>query len=342
MAASDHFTLALVSASLALGASVGFAPRALADCTTIQNAKAIAGEVQAFDYFGDAVSIKGTRAIIGSQGDDDRGSFGGSAYAYELVNNAWVKKTKLLAFDGVQNDRFGWSVAIDGNLAIVGSPFHDAAGEDAGTAYIYRYNGSTWLFEAKLVAADTVAWDHFGYGVAISGETVVIGAQLHDFVPEDEEQPIIARAGAAYVFKRDINGTWSQQGKLIASNVKADAFFGTNVAIDGDFVVVAAQSELGGGAAYAYKRTGATWAQEARLVRVIPTAATASARTSTSAEIASSSPRRSTTRRRLPTARSRSSSATPPRAHGALNSDSGRRTHRSKARLGSASTLMAM
>lgn len=239
---------------------------ASADCTSMQNGKIIAAEVQAFDYFASTVDIKGTRAIIGAEGDDDRGIFGGSAYIYELVGNTWTKRAKLLANDGVEGDRFSWSVAIDGNLAIVGAPFHDAAGEDAGAAYIYRNIAGVWAFETKLIAADTVAWDHFGYGVAISGDTVVVGAQLHDFIPADEEDPIIARAGAAYAFKRNANGTWTQQGTMMSSTPKADAFFGTNVAVEGDFAVIGAHNELNGGAAYVFKRTGSTWSQESRVV----------------------------------------------------------------------------
>ncbi|HAS43743.1 MAG TPA: hypothetical protein DCS93_24895 [Microscillaceae bacterium] len=172
----------------------------------------------------------------------------------------WTQVSKILASDGQSSDEFGRSVSISGNYAIVGAFKEDTGGYGAGAAYIYNYNGTNWVQEAKILASDAEEDDTFGYSVSISGDYAIVGAY--------EEETGGNKAGAAYIFKR--NGTtWTQEAKIQASDKQAYDYFGFSVAIDGDCVVVGAiQEDTGGsdvGAAYIFKRNGTTWTQEAKI-----------------------------------------------------------------------------
>ena len=124
--------------------------------------------------------------MIGARYDDDNGSNSGSAYVYVRSNGVWSKQQKLTASDGSENDRFGYSVSIDGDTAVIG-----AYGDDGytGSAYVYARSNGVWSELQKLTASDGAAEDHFGWSVAIDGDTVVIGA----WVDGDY-------SGSAYVF----------------------------------------------------------------------------------------------------------------------------------------------
>jgi len=164
---------------------------------------------------------------------------------------------KLTASDEDLNDFFGVSVAISGDTAVVGAKGNDDAGNDSGSAYVYKENGATWTEEAKLTASDAAAKDFFGVSVAISGDTAVVGA----FGDESS-------TGAAYVYTR--SGTiWTEEAKLTASDGVAFDEFGASVSISGDTVVVGANGNDDAvtdlGAAYVFTRSGTTWTEEAKL-----------------------------------------------------------------------------
>jgi hypothetical protein len=143
-------------------------------------------------------------------------------------------------------DRFGAAVDVSGDLAIVGSPYDDFAGlTDAGSAAILqRTNGGGWTEAATLTASDAADGDGFGWSVAISGQTAIVGA------------PLVAGfgsvTGAAYVYQLGGNGAWSQVARLEAGSFLGRSFFGVSVAIDGDFAVVGAHG--GAGEAYVFYR----------------------------------------------------------------------------------------
>ncbi|MBK9385662.1 MAG: FG-GAP repeat protein [Planctomycetes bacterium] len=220
------------------------------------------------DSFGRAVAISGDVAIVGSISDDHGGvSDAGSAYVFGRAGTSWTEQQKLVASDAATSDAFGGSVALSGDTLIVGAERCDVSGiADAGAAYVFVRSGGVWTQQQKLVANDAVAGDNFGWSVAISGETVVVGARQAD--PQG-----LVDAGAAYVFVRS-GATWSLQQKLVASDARASDRFG-NVAIDGDRVVVGASFSTvlgltGAGAAYVYLRSGGTWVEEQKLVAVTP------------------------------------------------------------------------
>ena len=133
---------------------------------------------------------------------------------------------KLTASDGAASDYLGYSVSIssDGATALIGAYSDDDKGTDSGSAYVFKYNGTSWTQQSKLTASDGAASDWFGYSVSISsdGTTALIGARLDD----DKG----TNSGSAYVFKYD--GTaWTQQAKLTASDGAAIDYFGRAVYI---------------------------------------------------------------------------------------------------------------
>ncbi|MFN0277176.1 MAG: choice-of-anchor V domain-containing protein [Pyrinomonadaceae bacterium] len=175
----------------------------------------------------------------------------------------WSEQAHPTASDGAASDSFGVSVAISGDTAVVGAFLDDnAGGTDAGSAYIFVRSGTVWTLQQKLTASDGVAGDRFGVSVAISGDTVVVGA----------DAPTSAGgtgAGSAYVFTR--SGTvWTQQQKLTASDGGTNDEFGDSVSISGDTVVVGAPfddtaSGTNAGSAYVYTRSGTVWTEQQKL-----------------------------------------------------------------------------
>ena len=169
---------------------------------------------------------------------------------------------KLMAMDRQARDNFGFSVAISGDCALVGAPNEDTLADDAGAAYVFRFNGTYWIEEAKLTASDGGISDAFGVSVALSGDYALVGAagaRVGD----------TQNAGAVYAFH--FNGTeWSQTGKLTASVPTNNDNFGCCVATNGALVVIGAWGDdskgLDAGAAYVFRRSGVTWLQLQKFV----------------------------------------------------------------------------
>ncbi|MBN1831791.1 MAG: hypothetical protein JW896_06725, partial [Deltaproteobacteria bacterium] len=208
--------------------------------------------------FGYSVDVDGSSIIVGAWGEENNT---GSASIYNLYSGL-NEQAKLTAGDGQEDDYFGYSVALSGDYAIVG-----AYGDDnlKGAAYVFKYDGSTWSEQAKIVSGDGAEYDYFGYSVAMSGDYAVVGALYAD-----------EGAGASYIFRRE-GTTWAQEAKLTASDGVSNDLFGWSVAIDGDYIVVGAwgKSEYlyrwgwlhESGAAYVFKRSGADWVEQSKLTR---------------------------------------------------------------------------
>jgi LPXTG-site transpeptidase (sortase) family protein len=194
----------------------------------------------------------------------------------ELMNTTETLSTRLGAVqiaslvpqDIAELDEFGWSVALSGNTAVVGSRNEDpdlGGGpiSNGGAAYIFVKSGKTWIQEAKLVPSDIQAGDTFGVSVAIDGNTVVIGATGVDVGKK-------SNAGAAYIFTRSgIN--WKQRAKLLAPEPHTDDGFGCSVAIDNITVAIGADSEdqpplIDVGAAYIFLMRGNSWDFKSKLL----------------------------------------------------------------------------
>ncbi|MET0645024.1 MAG: Calx-beta domain-containing protein, partial [Pyrinomonadaceae bacterium] len=179
---------------------------------------------------------------------------------------AFVQQGKLEASDGVGQDSFGFSVAVSGDTAVVGSPA-DGVGSNPrqGSAYVYVRNGSTWTQQQKLTASDGVANDEFGYAVAIQGDTIFVGRHFTQAGNNARTR------GAVYVFTRS-GTTWTQSATLLTPSDAADGdLFGSSLAVDSGTLVVGALQKNNGttffqGAAYVFTGAVASWTQQAKLV----------------------------------------------------------------------------
>ena len=272
------------------------------------------------DFFGYSVAVDGDTVVVGTYQEDSNqttitngttassdnsATDAGAAYVFKRTGTTWTQEAYLKAPNAEASDLFGDPLAVNGDTVVVGVSFEDSnqttitngttASSDnsalsAGAAYVFKRTGTTWAQEAYLKATNAEATDSFGISVAVEGDTVVIGAW-----GEDSNQTTITNgttasadnsalsAGAAYVFKRT-GTTWAQEAYLKAPNAESDDRFGISVAVEGDTVVVGAyledsnqttitngttassdNSASGAGAAYVFKRTGTTWAQEAYL-----------------------------------------------------------------------------
>ena len=219
----------------------------------------------AFDEFGHSVAIDGDLAIVGNYRDEAKGQDAGAAYVYERQSDGtWIEQTQLLASDGRLTDQFGWAVALDGNRVIVGAP-SSQRGKPTGAAYIYeRQNNGAWQEQVKLLASNGEAGDQFGSSVAIDGDRVVVGAP-------QSKVAMLSTAGAAYVYERQGNGTWAEQAQLVASDPSVGDQFGTSVALAGDRIMVGVPGDdnqgSNAGAAYLFKKqSDGTWREQTLLV----------------------------------------------------------------------------
>jgi len=185
-----------------------------------------ADDAAVHDLFGRSVATSGDTIVVGAALDSTAaGTRAGSAYVFTRTGGTWSQQGHLFADDAAAGDEFGDSVAISGDTIVVGA-YGDvnAAGDIAGSAYVFTRTGTTWSQQDHLFADDAAAGDNFGYSVAIDGDTIVVGAYSDDTAAG-------ADAGSAYVFTRT-GSTWSQQDHLFADDAAAYDYFGGSVAID--------------------------------------------------------------------------------------------------------------
>ncbi len=217
--------------------------------------KLTASDAQSTDWFGATVAVSGDTAVVGAYLEDSGGDFAGAAYVFQRDQGGqdnWGEVKKLTASDAQAEDTFGASVAVSGDTVVVGAFLEDAGGDRAGAAYVFQRDQGgqdNWGEVTKLMASDAQAGDFFGVGVAVSDDTVVVGADNDDAGGD--------LAGAAYVFQRDQGGadSWGEVTKLTASDAEAGDFFGSGVSVDGDTAVVGAfRAGTGAGAAYVFGR----------------------------------------------------------------------------------------
>ena len=209
------------------------------------------------DGFGRAVDISGNTIVVGSYSDDDSVSNSGAAYVYTLSGGTWSQTQKLKASDPGSVDNYGLSVAVDGSVIVVGAKDEDPGGaSSAGSAYVYELSSGTWSQTAKLIAADAAAGDEFALSVAVSGQSIIIGA------PYDDDSA--SSAGSAYIFRKKRN-VWAQERKVVALDPSANDKYGFAVGISGKNVIIgapeldASPGSANEGAVYLYQRINASW-----------------------------------------------------------------------------------
>jgi hypothetical protein len=295
--------------------------------TWVPEAYLKAPNAEANDFFGASVAIQGDTAVVSASGEDSNETTitngttasadnsaleSGAVYIFRRTGSTWAHEAYFKAPNTEANDAFGSAISIHGDTVVVGASGEDsndttitngptASGDnssgEAGAAYVFRRTGTSWAQEAFLKAANANASDSFGYSVAVSGDTVVVGAPNEDSNDTTITNGASASSdnssgetGAVYIFKRT-GTTWAEEAFLKASNSQANDGFGSATAIDADTVAVSAPNEdsnqstitngggassnnsaLNSGAVYIFKRTGTNWAQESYLKTPFPDA----------------------------------------------------------------------
>ncbi len=232
--------------------------------TWSQQAKLQPSDVAAGDTSGFQVSISGdgNTLVLASHGDDTGYTGAGAAYIFTRSGTTWSQQAKLVASNPGEYDSFGKGVGIstDGNTVLVGAPGEDTGVGDAGAVYAFTRSGTTWSQQAFIQCSDRAQYDGFGDQIAVSsnGNDAIIGVREK------------SGGGAAYVLTRS-GTTWSQQAKILSSDLQTGDAFGSNVDIsdNGATVIVGAPTEDTGasnvGAAYVFTRSGTTWSQQQKL-----------------------------------------------------------------------------
>ena len=180
------------------------------------------------------------------------------------VRADWAQKQKITSTPRGVGAQFGNAMAISGTTMVIGARNDSTTASQAGAAMVYVRNGSNWTQQAKLLANDGTLGDKFGYSVAVSDNTIVIGAYNDDGA--------FADTGSAYVFTRS-GTTWTQQQKLTAGDGTASDEFGNAVAIQGDVIAVGAHfadlpSNAASGAVYLFQRSGTAWSSTQKLIPI--------------------------------------------------------------------------
>jgi trimeric autotransporter adhesin len=258
------------------------------------------------DQFGSSIAVSGDTVVVGAPHEssnatgvngnqaDTSADGAGAAYVFVRSGTTWTQQAYLKASNTRAGAAFGSAVAVLGDTIVVGARNESSGargingdGSDgnaiqSGAAYVFVREGTNWVQQAYLKASNAGAHDQFGNSVAISGDTLLVGAVYEDSgsvgVNGDQNDNSAYGAGAAYVFVRQ--GTnWIQEAYLKASNAAELDFFGWSVGISGDIIAIGAPWEWSNatgingdqtdnsadnaGAAYFFKRSGTTWRQEA-------------------------------------------------------------------------------
>jgi hypothetical protein len=213
------------------------------------------------DFFGFEADMGGNWAVIGSPQNDGIGANSGAAYVSFDNGTAFSHVQKIVAVDGAASDQFGWSVAVDGNLMVIGSASDSDDGASSGSAYVYRQSGGVWFFEQKLTASTADTADQFGWDVETDGEIILVSSV-------SDEEPGQGETGAVFAFAY-FAGAWNEVQRFVAPDAMSGDRFGWDIELDGNVLAVAGtdhdQPVADGGAIWVYRFNGSFWAQEQKL-----------------------------------------------------------------------------
>jgi alpha-tubulin suppressor-like RCC1 family protein len=245
-------------------------------------------------HFGCAVSINGDYAIVGASTDSVNGSLPGSAYIFKRMGTNWVEQINIVPNDGGSDDRFGTSVSIFGDYAIVGSEYHNHLN---GAAYIFKRDGENWIQHKKLTAC--FGYDsryvYFGRCVSLSANYAVVRGKNDVYIYKNDgknwiEQTrltdssctsfgnqfaisgdyLLITASAnnesfAWIYQND-GENWIKQAKLLPENLTQKDFFGWNLSLSNNYAIISSTDNNIGDTAYIFQRNGESWIEKVKLI----------------------------------------------------------------------------
>jgi len=244
----------------------------------IEQQKLSASDGSVNDQYGHSIALAGNRAIIGAPLDDNHLSHdpgfaqdsdysfdAGSAYVYRDNAGTWTFQQKLIANDGSPGDQFGWSVALQGDSALIGARFDDDKAFNSGSAYLFNVNlqaeahenKQEWRLKQKLTATEGETNDQFGWSVALDGDTAVIGARF------DDDKGV--NSGSADIYTRSA-GTWIKQQHITASNGKSGNQYSWAIALHNNTLIIGAPFDNAegplSGYSYIYTHNAGVWQEK--------------------------------------------------------------------------------
>lgn len=211
--------------------------------------------------FGRAVALDGDTAIVGSQDNNVHGWKSGAAFVFERTAGEWHRQAMLVPDDGDRGHRFGQTVVLQGDHAVIGASAAGTGSSEPGWVYVFERSGGDWSQRGKLTPADVAASDRFRTSIALDGDRLVLGATGVGNSPAHD-------GGVAHVFEHR-NGSWRHERTLSPDGIDAGDRFGTAVAFSGDFLLVAAPGDgwpsgTDVGAVYVFERTSDGWVRRTR------------------------------------------------------------------------------
>ena len=227
----------------------------------IEQQKLTAQDGASWDMFGESVSISGDKAVVGVRGDDDNGDSSGSVYVYHFDGSSWLEQPKIVPSDNAAGDFFGVEVSVAGDHLMIVSRYDDDNGEDSGSVYVYRYNGTDWIETQKLTASGDNLNDYLGASISVSGNTAAISGTGQDISGN------VIREVTIYNY----DGTnWVEQHVLNASGSVTGDVFGSSVSFSGNYLVVGAYLDddngIDSGSAYLFYNDGSSWIEQRKYV----------------------------------------------------------------------------
>ncbi len=222
-----------------------------------ETARIISSDAQEDDYFSSALAISGDRVLVGASQQDENGNNSGAAYFFEKPDLGWensyteTSKLSPIPYFNSNNEKFGASIDIDGNYAVVGSQYNDQQGK----VYVFYYDGATWSEIAELTPSDPIADHNFGNYVDIQGDIIAVGARGDLGGSFDND----IRVGAVYVYEKPVSG-WTdmtETAKLEPSDGEENDYMSV-VAITGNVIAAGAYGD-NEGSVYLFEKPGASW-----------------------------------------------------------------------------------
>lgn len=207
--------------------------------------------------FGTSVAVDGNRAIVGAMHPAQKGH----AYVFEFDGTLWHEMGELIPDASLNRSaKMGYSVAISGDIAVVGAPGAGDWTTAWGNVYVYRYNGVKWQYEATLTHTSAVFGERIGYSLAIEGSTIVVGAM-------DSDSPYFA-SGSVHIFEF-LDNDWQRTAVFKPNDSNDYQLFGHSVAIDNKRILIGSSRDYGYatqyGAVYVLEHDGFQWKKTAKL-----------------------------------------------------------------------------
>ena len=226
--------------------------------------KLVASDSSLNGFFGWSTDIDGDTAVVGTLNQE-------AVYVYNRVGSTWTQVQKITSVNAVNFDDFGFSLSLDGQRLLIGSPEKRSSNNffDVGTAYIFELVGGQWVETHQFLApvsrggGSNQFGEDFGYSVSLEGNRAVIGA------PNTNNQGNTGNTPSGSVYAYEYDGTqWSQIGHLFASDTTARNHFGWDVKLSGDRIYVGAPR--GTGAVYEYIYDGLNWLESQKITPLDP------------------------------------------------------------------------